>query len=296
MILRPRPADARPPSLDLSNPESAGSKEQDAIALWYQSRGNNPPPERPYFKAYKGKDVTRSLEAIFKHKCAYCESRYSLVQPVDVEHWRPKAEIEGVPKDQGGYEWLAMVWENLLPSCIDCNRGRNQTVPDSRSGSGWIQRKVGKANQFPLADPALRWTFGNTGHPEEPLLLDPCRDDPSEYFDFEPTGVVLPKAGLSPENLRRAMASIQVYALNRKALVDERHRHVLRMEPIFNLVRFLYQASSDPTLNASFRDAASTLVAETLDRLRESCSESAPYSQFLKRRLQDFLIAELGAS
>ena len=42
------------------------------------------------FKAYKDTSVKQALEKLFKGKCAYCESRYINIHPVDIEHWRPK--------------------------------------------------------------------------------------------------------------------------------------------------------------------------------------------------------------
>lgn len=95
------------------------------------------------FSVYKHADVKERLEELFHGKCAYCESRYSSTRPMDVEHYRPKgrvAESEGHP----GYYWLAAEWTNLLPSCIDCNRRRNQF--DERLQD---LRSLRKQDQFP---------------------------------------------------------------------------------------------------------------------------------------------------
>lgn len=290
MIHRVRQASSRPKSLDLSNRNSAAAKERVQIEAWITAGRPNPKTTRPKFKAYKSKDVGPALEEMFERKCAYCESPYASLHPVDVEHWRPKAEVEGFTG--GGYEWLAMVWENLLPSCIDCNRARNQMVPDA--AGGWRQEKLGKANQFPIADPAKRWVSFNQPILEVPLLLDPCVDEPTDYFDFDNTGVLLPKKGLDAARQLRALESIRVYALNRKSLVDERRRHVLRLNLVFDLVRFLYAASDNPQLPQTYRNAANTLVTETLDRLKENTLPGVPYSQFIAQRLRDFLRDELG--
>jgi uncharacterized protein (TIGR02646 family) len=294
MIKRLRPPGSCPTSLDLADPNSAAAKERAAVEAWIRAGRPNPKTDRPAFKAYKSKDVSPALEKIFDLKCAYCESLYSAVHPVDVEHWRPKSEIEGVPS--GGYEWLAMVWENLLPSCIDCNRARFQLCPDKDKPGKWKREKFGKANQFPIHVPANRWTSPVTPSTEVPLLLDPCVDDPLDYFEFHSSGVLLPRVGLDPLRLERATESIRVYALNRKNLVDERRRHVLRMELIFELIRFLYGASGDQSLPASHRNAASTLVTETLDRLQECFQPGVPYSQFIAQRVQLFLEQELGTA
>jgi uncharacterized protein (TIGR02646 family) len=290
MIHRVRSPSSRPKSLDLADPTSVAAKERANVELWINAGRPNPKAERPDFKAYKSKDVGRALEEMFERKCAYCESPYASLHPVDVEHWRPKAEIEGFAG--GGYEWLAMVWENLLPSCIDCNRARYQLVPDAVGG--WRPEKLGKANQFPIVDPAKRWVSFSQQMAEVPLLLDPCVDEPADYFDFDSSGVLLPKKGLDAAKQLRAVESIRVYALNRKCLVDERRRHVLRLNLVFNLVRFLYEASDNPQLPQTYRNAASTLVTETLDRLKENTLPGVPYSQFIAQRLKNFLRDELG--
>jgi len=89
-------------------------------------------PQKPKpsfeYSAYKKGEVKRALATLFHGKCAYCETFYSASSPVDVEHYRPKGSVDGV-KDHPGYWWLAMRWENLLPSCIDCNRRRGQWNP-----------------------------------------------------------------------------------------------------------------------------------------------------------------------
>ena len=47
------------------------------------------------FARYKEASVKTALEKLFHGKCAYCESFYAGLQPVDVEHYRPKGEVEG---------------------------------------------------------------------------------------------------------------------------------------------------------------------------------------------------------
>ena len=117
--------------------------------------------KKPGFTRYKHDTVKEALEALFHGKCAYCESDYAGTQPVDIEHYRPKGEVEGVP-DHPGYWWLAAEWENLLPSCIDCNRKRRQKTPKAGSSSlatlaedGDFDRQAtlnsGKEASFPLA-------------------------------------------------------------------------------------------------------------------------------------------------
>src|SRR5262249_38675962 len=77
------------------------------------------------------------LIRLFNGKCAYCESKFTVSQPGDVEHFRPKGRVvddnfkpirvQHPTKgeiEHPGYYWLAYEWKNLLPSCADCNRFR----------------------------------------------------------------------------------------------------------------------------------------------------------------------------
>ena len=226
---------------DLTDKEGIGQVELAEVVAWIQAgRG----AERPKFRAYKVASVGLALEKLFAGKCAYCESRYTKTQPVDVEHWRPKAEVEG---DDGkalpGYEWLAANWTNLLPSCIDCNRQRNQTVIRWKNNALAEERKKqGKGNQFPLIDETKRVNspVGDLAL-ESPLLLNPCFDDPAEFLRFRDDGVVVPKVN-EPKTAQekdaqaRALKSIEVYALNRKALVDERKERLLLLRSRFDLI------------------------------------------------------------
>ena len=186
--------------------------------------------EKPYdkFKAYKLPAVVRALNELFSAKCAYCETDIGATQPTDVEHFRPKGGyIVRDPNNQDvfrrpGYYWLAARWENLIASCIDCNRERTQEFPDGRFG------KVGKANKFPLGNEATRATKPDEETREDVLLLDPCSDQPEKHLEFTDAGVVRP-AFLGNSESPRGKASIEVYGLARLGLVRRRSNHAMRV-------------------------------------------------------------------
>ena len=152
------------------------------------------------FDRYRSADVKRALDEIFHGKCAYCESFYAKTQPVDVEHYRPKGKVDDAG-DHRGYWWLAMDWENLVPSCIDCNRKRWQRTPEpdlqgsmvELSDQGEFARgdtfKTGKQSAFPLATNSPRAKWDSVGKAvdlslEKCLLLDPTRDTPDDHLVF----------------------------------------------------------------------------------------------------------------
>ena len=147
------------------------------------------------YSRYKQPEVKAALTELFFGKCAYCETFYERNQPVDVEHYRPKNGVDGY---EGGYWWLGMDWDNLLPSCIDCNRKREQKVPPDfptllenvikgQDFDHWESKTTGKSTAFPLLDETKRvldFERANDIGDERPLLIDPCRDDPADYISF----------------------------------------------------------------------------------------------------------------
>jgi uncharacterized protein (TIGR02646 family) len=148
-----------------------------AARLYFEGTGRQNGFE---FKAYRHGVVKTALSKMTGGNCAYCEADYDATAPVDVEHFRPKAEIEtdaGLTKP--GYWWLAASWDNLLPSCIRCNRKERVPLFD---GSELV---AGKGNRFPLDDEDSRAHEVGGEVDETPLLIDPCREDPADFIRFE---------------------------------------------------------------------------------------------------------------
>lgn len=182
---------------------------------------------KPGFHAYSNDDVKATLDSTFHRKCAYCESYYGATMPLDVEHYRPKAGVQLTPGSSAvtppGYYWLASQWLNLLPSCADCNRPRGQELPDN------LRATAGKANRFPVGAEARRARRPGEEADEPRLLLHPYFDEPAKHLRFV-TDLRSPRAGeVEPAPVGRkrtpspqGQASIEVYALQRRGLVDAR--------------------------------------------------------------------------
>ncbi|MFB4390622.1 MULTISPECIES: hypothetical protein [unclassified Pseudomonas] len=223
-------------------------------------------PTPPYdYKAYKGADVVEALRTLFYKKCAYCEFNYAAGGPEDVEHFRPKGAvvIEG-KMTKPGYYWLAADWDNLLPSCMDCNRKRTKMFADKSTGMS------GKANLFPVVDEATRWRHHDKPNSEQALLLDPCVDQPSQHLEFLPQGGV---QSLS----RKGETSIKVYGLLRDDLVTARERKETRVKAAIESALEIterMQVVKDPETKAWLR----TLAAR---QLSEAKSHLEPHEPFL---------------
>lgn len=171
------------------------------------------------FRVYRQPYVKDELERIFSKKCAYCESRYIVTQPVDVEHFRPKAAVKVGREKRLGYYWLASDWSNLLPSCIRCNRSNTYLMPNNKKVT------MGKANLFPLQDETKRASKPGEERNEKPLLLNPCHDDPSKHLKFTKDGVVTPVVNRRGDASAKGEKSIHIYGLCRPELVEERAKH-----------------------------------------------------------------------
>jgi uncharacterized protein (TIGR02646 family) len=205
----------KPPKVPkaLDGPESPGVRETEEAILHFADE-ENWTVEFP-FSAYRHPEVRQSLTESFHGKCAYCESTYRQGFPVDVEHYRPKGGVTVLKEGKSvleppGYYWLAAAWENLLPSCADCNRPRKQTV------EGVPEQLYGKGNQFPITN-VQRATEKGRERYERRLLLHPCRDKPEEHLTFTEAGNVV-----SVGESRMGEESIRVYALRRHGLMQER--------------------------------------------------------------------------
>lgn len=299
----------RAPPTSLSEKDTANKTELDR-ARDHQARQN---PKKGTFKyaAYKSADVKRRLDELFHGKCAYCETFYSASAPVDVEHYRPKGAVSE-DDTHPGYWWLAMVWTNLLPSCIDCNRKRLQRSPppsasvaklfEHSAAQKFGSAQSGKKDSFPLAAGGKRLTNESVVYADEQaLLLDPTRDDPAQHIRFDLTtslGLVVPVETNGVASERGAM-SIRVFGLNRLGLVQDRTRVLRRLEFLGDLaidlggiiqevegtnVEAVLQAAGVQRLVERLR----MLQARTLAEMRDMGDPKAPYSEMVKTWLKNF--------
>ncbi|HHD2787744.1 TPA: HNH endonuclease [Clostridium perfringens] len=86
------------------------------------------------------KPLKKALMDMSKNKCAYCECILNIEsKDVTIDHFLPKVNNES----------LVIEWENLLPSCLRCNRKKNR---------------------------------------KEDKIINPCDDEPKEYLGVKRTG------------------------------------------------------------------------------------------------------------
>jgi uncharacterized protein (TIGR02646 family) len=228
------------PPAPASLSEPAATRERARLKEFYAQPSNEKAPYPGTFSAYKHEQIRATLIAAFGGKCAYCESRYDATQPTAIEHYRPKGAvmIDG-KREPPGYWWLASTWENLLPSCTDCNSPRRQDFP------GGMPATAGKANAFPLPTRNPRARHEGEERRERPLLLHPYFDDPSEHLEFVwgtgnstvDDGHVRPRRNGSGRASARGRTTIEVCALQRLGLVKLRQDHLALLMAMLQVVK-----------------------------------------------------------
>jgi hypothetical protein len=217
VIAVPKPFTSAPPDWVVK-----AAREREAAIIAYKAGRRKTDPVRFAFVAYKDKELRAALNELFRFKCAYCESVYGATQPVAIEHWRPKGKVtDGKKELKPGYYWLAADWDNLFPSCTDCNSPRNYEIDDR-------EQLRGKGNEFPLEDRRKRVRSPNSElSRESPLLLNPSAvgEKPEQHLEFgDPPEIVRP-AIYGGSSSQRGGESIRVYALDRPGLVKRRQDH-----------------------------------------------------------------------
>lgn len=144
--------------------------------------------------------VKPALAEMQHHKCCYCEKPEEQAKYRDVEHYRPKSL----------YWWLAWTWENLLFSCVECNREY-------------------KANQFPrVAGDRLLVAEEAPPGAEQPLLLDPSAPSfaASIHIEFRPDKVQGQERWQPYGLTEHGRKTIEVCGLDRPGLLTLYKDHV----------------------------------------------------------------------
>jgi uncharacterized protein (TIGR02646 family) len=202
-------------------------------------------------KIYGHADVKQMLVNMHHGKCCYCESKVRHTGPGTIDHYRPKAasqQQEGTPFIRPGYYWLAYDWENLLFSCTTCNQSH-------------------KRNLFPLRDNAQR--AQSHLHPldqEEPLLIDPSRENPADFISFREEIAFALNGNL------RGQTTIEILALNdRNDLVEERRDKITALRIIRDIVNLMPESPEG---------------AEAQQYLDEAVLDTAKYTAMCRAFLQ----------
>ena len=166
----------------------------DAAPAKYIAHTESFPPKN----YYKWKDVKDVLMRMHREKCCYCETKLYGAASLQVEHFRPKAEVRqsrAGNREYPGYYWLAYCWENLLLACPFCN--------------------INKGTLFPLENPAQRARSHNGDLGKEiKQFVNPSEEDPREHIRFQ--------GDLPVPQSARGRCTIEGLRLRRPKLREER--------------------------------------------------------------------------
>lgn len=171
-----------------------------------------PPTDNKSIKDRIYKAVKNQLEQDQFSKCAYCESKYQSISYGEIEHYRPKKKWQQDKNDEtpnSGYYWLAYHWDNLLVACRKCNSN--------------------KFTVFPLLDVSKRAiTPSDNIAEEEPLIINPYFDDPSNHIRFN--------RHIAQNLTVKGGTTIKILDLNREALKNEREELYKLLETVSKIV------------------------------------------------------------
>lgn len=162
-------------------------------------------------------DVVIALKGIYNNKCAFCESkRYK----PEVEHFRPKKMVVGLPKtEHNGYYWLCYEWTNLIPSCSDCNDTKGNHFPIFNEDKRVYSPTYNLDNSL-CEDENIYYNAPLID--EKPVLLHPEYDDHvEECFRFNAEGHIFGK-----DDEGRGGISITRYGLDSDDLNYSRQEHI----------------------------------------------------------------------
>lgn len=274
----------------LTDEKGLGAKETKKVIEFYSQPANK---DQPFsYSAYSDHSIKEALGRLFHQKCAYCESPYAATHPVDVEHWRPKSEVliieEGKRLRKRGYYWLAADWNNLLPSCIECNRSREQDVAELDQRLAPQSRSLGKGNLFPLADESKRAVNLEGITQEEPLLLHPCVDQPEDYLEFIEYGLIRAKLDETNATKVKGETSIEVFGLNRMGLVQSRREVLLLIQQrMFTILALARQLEEKQTKRR--QELIEDLLSYELDALAQFRDPRRPYSLMARQLIDGFI-------
>jgi uncharacterized protein (TIGR02646 family) len=271
----------------------AAAEEQRRARSHYRLKRNR--PKEFAFTVYRDRSVRDTLEKLFLDKCAYCETKIGAADESEIEHWRPKAAVkeDDGSRALGVYHWLATSWENLLLSCLKCNRPRRFRIQGGDEDEEAWERS-GKGMLFPLAPGNVRATKAGEEAAEQPLLLNPCRDRPDSYLEFvlfdegeRKKGLVGPK-GVSGRRFDRGFRSIDVYSLNRPPLVERRRRELTELQR--RLADFkVAMETFDQLPPGPLRENQAQLMRSSVEAVAARLKPESEYLLMTKQAIADFL-------
>ncbi len=226
---------------------------------------------------WRNKKVTDELFDSHHEKCCYCERKRDRSSEMDVEHYRPKGGVHG--EDHKGYWWLVYTWNNLLWSCIACNRRYKGTHFTLLPGS---ERAHDEESDLDL---------------ELPYLINPKLESPEHFISFHIDRgggryfiSAMPRGDIGSDEKKRAEETIGIVGLNRAEpgynLIEERGDEFSGTEfenIALTIVYFDDQKDRNPRFRQECIDSIETLREQLIEYIRPDRIFAGVYRDFLRR-------------
>lgn len=234
------------------------------------------------------KALGKEFIAHFGNKCWYTDAA-NYGARLDVEHFRPKAKVvELTEKDckeaanglllkrpdpeREGYWWLAFDEENLMLCAQVMNREDKRNFFPLHKDS-------------PVASGANRAAWRN----EVPVLLDPRKLDDVCLVDYDDTGAVRPREGVTPWEHLRVAVTDECFGLSRFQPLTEGRQQI--WQKCTGLIEKYVKAAKrqndegtpNPVLQQEKNDALASLwelldAKEPFSTVAASCLRNSPYA------------------
>lgn len=179
--------------------------------------------------------IWQSLQIMQGGFCVYCES-IAVKGNGHIEHFFHKGVKKG---SLISYQHLTFEWINLFGSC-GYRTGDSCGHYKDREGSG-------------------------PGTYDSNHIIKPDVDDPKYFFNFLATGVIEPRAGLSPLDTQRALETLRV--LNLGLLNGSRKRQIDRFKNELNELEIISHTISEDTLRME--------IEKIMERIRQEEFQTA---------------------
>ena len=229
------------------------------------------------------KDVESAIWGLFDARCAICESALRYQSGASVKRFRPVQVEES--RDRYAFSYAALLWENLLLLCHDCDRARGDIFPvRSPSPLRQVEFKSTSAATVRKAYARLEKNLAEAQRSERPLQIDPTLDEPAEFLLFDADGVVQPTRHESRSEIARH--TIEVFQLNRSDLVQRRLGACKDFARVLVQVR-IGRTSRNPDSAVAQLDKWHDRLAPALELLRGEfqAAKISVFARWLKARL-----------
>lgn len=249
-------------TLSLPGATQIAKKKADLFRYYSKSPGKRGQQRFQYDDVKFNETITPIIAAIFKFKCAYCESHVKLLSSSDnIDYFRPRRDAKGSNDEYAPdhYWWLSYEWKNIYYACQDCIRFRETSFP-----------VAGK--RAPIKTP-----YDKIITEEMNLLVDPCNEFPEEHITFNISGEAVQCSA-------RGNITIHLFQLNRSNLKAARLESVAKLNEV--TAQFERAASNDK-LSLEKRQLAIALLQEQLDTITKDTDQ--PYLGFKRACLSDWI-------